>query len=81
VVIIVCDEDGDFLPMREIQYEAVKAALRKTEGNHTKAAELLGIGRSSLYRLLSEILLGDEPAEKTLESMPPKVGFEIRQAA
>lgn len=82
MVIILCeDDDDDFLTMREIQHEGVKAALRKTKGNNTEAAKLLGVSRSTLYRLLNEMLLGDEPAEKLSSTRAPSVEFEIRKAA
>jgi transcriptional regulator of acetoin/glycerol metabolism len=36
------------------EQEAIRKALSKTEGNREKAAELLGIGRKTLYRKLRQ---------------------------
>ena len=51
------DPDDPFLvrpPMRltDLEARAIDAALRLTEGNRTRAAEVLGIPRSSLYNKL-----------------------------
>ncbi|WP_373517893.1 sigma-54-dependent transcriptional regulator [Pricia sp.] len=40
--------DSDFLPLREMQKEYVKKVLLHTEGNKTKAAEILQIDRKTL---------------------------------
>jgi two-component system, NtrC family, response regulator HydG len=37
---------------QELTPEVVQAALRRTQGNRTKAAELLGVGRTTLWRAL-----------------------------
>jgi transcriptional regulator with PAS, ATPase and Fis domain len=41
-------------PARKLYLDAVKEALEKTGGNKAKAARLLGVGRATLYRFLSE---------------------------
>ncbi len=38
----------------KLTVEAVKAALKKTGGNKSKAARVLGVGRATLYRFLSQ---------------------------
>ena len=47
------------LPLAEIEKRAIIEALRYTKGDHTSAALLLGIGRTTLYRKLKEYRLGD----------------------
>lgn len=43
------------LPVRgKLDIESVKAAIRKTGGNKSKAARLLGVGRATLYRFLAQ---------------------------
>ena len=41
-------------PSRKLDYNTVKAALAGSGGNRTKAARLLGVGRATLYRFLSD---------------------------
>lgn len=51
------------LPLAEIEKRAILEALEYTKGDHTMAANLLGIGRTTLYRKLKEY---------RLESIGPK---------
>jgi transcriptional regulator with PAS, ATPase and Fis domain len=41
-------------PAKKLNSESVRAAIIKTGGNKAKAAKLLGVGRATLYRFLSE---------------------------
>jgi DNA-binding NtrC family response regulator len=41
-------------PLREIEQRYVRFMLERTDGNKRRAAELLGIGRRTLYRYLEE---------------------------
>jgi DNA-binding NtrC family response regulator len=45
---------GPGMTMAEIERLAIQAALRDTDGNRRKAADLLGIGERTLYRKLRE---------------------------
>jgi DNA-binding NtrC family response regulator len=47
----------DILPLQELERRAIKHALIHTGGDRTTAAQLLGIGRTTLYRKLKEYLL------------------------
>jgi DNA-binding NtrC family response regulator len=42
------------LPLAEVERKAILSALEHTKGDRTFAAELLGIGRTTLYRKLKE---------------------------
>jgi DNA-binding NtrC family response regulator len=55
------DEDGEsvvvFRPgmtMRDLEREAIIAALKDVAGNRREAADLLGIGERTLYRKIKE---------------------------
>ena len=41
-------------PARKLNPDAVKEALLQSGGNKVKAAKILGVGRATLYRFLSE---------------------------
>ncbi len=45
---------GPGITMAEIERRAIEAALRETDGNRRKAADMLGIGERTLYRKLRE---------------------------
>lgn len=46
---------GSFPPLRgKLDEESVKAAIKKTGGNKSKAARVLGVGRATLYRFLAQ---------------------------
>ena len=47
------------MPLCEIEKRAILEALLYTKGDHTTAAHLLGIGRTTLYRKLKEYRLED----------------------
>jgi len=49
--------DPVILPLSEIEKRAILEALEYTKGDHSMAAQLLGIGRTTLYRKLKEYRL------------------------
>lgn len=61
---------GPGMTMAEIERVAIQAALRDTDGNRRKAAEMLGIGERTLYRKLreyegEELVDDDTPVDET----------------
>ncbi len=48
------EEDGELRSLREMERRHVERALASTEGNRTRAAELLGISKSRLYRMMDK---------------------------
>jgi DNA-binding NtrC family response regulator len=55
------------LPLIELEKRAILEALEYTKGDNTMAAQLLGIGRTTLYRKLKEYRL-DSPEPKPMGS-------------
>jgi DNA-binding NtrC family response regulator len=51
----VLTDGGQILPLVELERQAIQAALAATEGNKARAAALLGIDRSTLYRKLKDL--------------------------
>jgi DNA-binding NtrC family response regulator len=45
------------MTMADVERAAIEAALRETQGNRRKAAEVLGIGERTLYRKLKHYAL------------------------
>jgi DNA-binding NtrC family response regulator len=45
---------GSVRPLYEVERQAIEQALKYTNGDRTTAAQLLGIGRTTLYRKLKE---------------------------
>ena len=59
---------GDVRPLEEIEAEAIRFAIAHYRGQMSEVARRLRIGRSTLYRKLDELGLGerratDEPDE------------------
>jgi len=51
------DSSGGVLPLEEVEKRTILDALAYTQGDHLKAARLLGIGRTTLYRKLRQYRL------------------------
>lgn len=47
--------DGPFLPLKEVERQHILAVLQFVAGSRTRAAEILGIGRKTLYRKLQTL--------------------------
>ena len=62
------DDEGESLNLREVRQiaesKAIRVALTKSYGNISKAAELLGITRPTLYDLLNKYGLSAESYSK-----------------
>jgi DNA-binding NtrC family response regulator len=56
------------MPLSVIEKRAILEALAHTEGDHGRAARLLGIGRTTLYRKLKEYRMEEIPEAKPIGS-------------
>jgi DNA-binding NtrC family response regulator len=67
------------MPLCEIEKRAILEALHYTKGDHTTAAHLLGIGRTTLYRKLKEYRLEDlaNPQSKPVVSAADAVPYPM----
>ncbi len=54
------DSDEDLRTLEEVSKQYIKEVLEKTGGNKTKAAEILGINRTSLWRMIRRLNLEAE---------------------
>jgi DNA-binding NtrC family response regulator len=54
VATAVSPQQQDVVPLQELEKQAIRNALHHTGGDRTTAAQLLGIGRTTLYRKLKE---------------------------
>ncbi len=64
----ITDDAGGVLPIATLEKQAIKAALRQTEGNRTQAAALLGISIRTLRNKLQEYRDAGDPVDAGLES-------------
>jgi len=59
---VATEGDPDDLPtLAEKELEYIEEVLQRVGGNRTKAAKILGVDRSSLWRKLKEAHRGDDP--------------------
>ncbi len=54
---------GDDLTLTDLERHHIEAVLRRCEGNRTRAAEILGIERKSLYRKAERLGIALDPEE------------------
>ena len=54
---------GDDLTLTDLERRHIEAVLRRCEGNRTRAAEILGIERKSLYRKAERLGIALDPEE------------------
>jgi DNA-binding NtrC family response regulator len=64
----VTDGSGGVLTIAALEKQAIRAALRQTEGNRTQAAALLGISIRTLRNKLQEYRDAGDPVDAGLES-------------
>jgi hypothetical protein len=52
-------QEDDVIPIAAMEKQAILKALQQTAGDKMKAAKLLGIGKTTLYRKLKEYSVGE----------------------
>jgi DNA-binding NtrC family response regulator len=57
--------------LAELERLAIEAALRRTNGNVTRAVRQLGIGRTTLYRRLTRYAAMGHPPFELVDPEPP----------
>jgi len=62
VGVMLYTADGNLRPLEEIEADVIRLAIGHYRGRMTEVARRLGIGRSTLYRKLSELGIGDAVA-------------------
>jgi DNA-binding NtrC family response regulator len=62
VGVLLYAPDGNLRPLEEIEADVIRLAIGHYRGRMTEVARRLGIGRSTLYRKLGELGIGDAAA-------------------
>lgn len=57
--VVLYTPDGNLRPLEEIEADVIRLAIGHYRGRMTEVARRLGIGRSTLYRKLGELGIGD----------------------
>lgn len=71
-----CGEDGEILPMEEIEKRAVVIALKLYRGNVAEAAKKLGMGNATLYRRMKAYKIRVVQTRKVLVTVEVLVASE-----
>ena len=56
--VMLCDEAGKLRPFREIEADVIRLAIEHYQGRMSEVASHLRIGRSTLYRKVSDLGIG-----------------------
>lgn len=64
-------EAGSPLLLDEVIKQALLRALQETQGNRRRAAALLGVSRSTLYRMLARYKMSDFGRNRVRSELPP----------
>ena len=59
VGVMLYTDDGNLRPLEDIEADVIRLAIGHYRGRMTEVARRLGIGRSTLYRKLGELGMGD----------------------
>jgi DNA-binding NtrC family response regulator len=62
-MLALLDGHGDVRPLEEMEYETIRFAIAHYRGQMSEVARRLRIGRSTLYRKLEHLGLGEQPKE------------------
>jgi two-component system response regulator AtoC len=60
-------DDEEMVTMETVQQRHLLRVLNRVEGNKAKAAEILGVGRNTIYQILSRIRAGSGSAVRVRE--------------
>jgi len=58
--ITLYSSDGNLRPLEEIEADVIRLAIGHYRGRMTEVARRLGIGRSTLYRKLADLGIGEQ---------------------
>ena len=68
-------EDDELVSLEEVQRRHVQRVLEHVSGNKARAAEILGIGRGTIYHFLSKMKSDKASKEQSEEPIPPDLAL------